>query len=167
MSRTLTPALLAALALLLQGARAAPRAPVRRFVATLSGAEEVPPVVTPGFGRAEFRLDEQRRRLGFDLFVENLRNITAAHIHLGRRGENGPIVAFLFGPVPGGVDRTGRLSSGTITAADLVGPLEGASFSALVAAMRQGNTYVNVHTRSHPEGEIRGQIGAAPRLNGF
>jgi hypothetical protein len=50
------------------------------------------------------------------------------------------------------------LATGTITAADLVGPLAGQPLSALVDAMEAGETYVNVHTSQFPAGEIRGQI---------
>jgi hypothetical protein len=39
-----------------------------------------------------------------------------------------------------------------------VGPLAGQSLDALLAAMRDGDTYVNVHTTQFPGGEIRGQI---------
>jgi hypothetical protein len=28
----------------------------------------------------------------------------------------------------------------------------------LLAALQQGNTYVNIHTAAHPPGEIRGQL---------
>jgi hypothetical protein len=52
----------------------------------------------------------------------------------------------------------GTLGEGTITAASLVGGLLGQPLSALVDAMRAGNTYVNVHTLAFPPGEIRGQI---------
>jgi len=50
------------------------------------------------------------------------------------------------------------LAEGTITASDLVGPLAGQPLSALIEAMRAGNTYVNVHTVQFPAGEIAGQI---------
>ena len=61
------------------------------------------------------------------------------------------------------------LAQGTITADDLIGPLTGQTLTALVDAIRAGNTYVNVHTDDGaapagtgpgdlPAGEIRGQI---------
>jgi hypothetical protein len=132
-----------------------------RFVAELSGSGEVPPVPTSGTGIAEFRL-LSARRLSYRLSVRDLRDITEAHIHLGRRNENGPIVAWLFGPSRP-VSVTGVLASGRITRRDLVGPLRGRSIATLVRLMRQGRTYTNVHTVRHPDGEIRGQIRPAGR----
>jgi hypothetical protein len=51
----------------------------------------------------------------------------------------------------------GILVEGTATAADVSGPLAG-DLDALIAAMRAGDTYVNVHTVEFRPGEIRGQI---------
>jgi hypothetical protein len=59
----------------------------------------------------------------------------------------------------GGGDQNGSLSEGTFTAANLIGPLAGQPLSALIDAIRAGNTYVNVHTEVSPGGEIRSQIG--------
>lgn len=131
---------------------------VRIFSACLRGAEEVPPVRTNARGFAIFFLSRDGRRLQFLLAVQNIKNATAAHIHLGRRGENGPIVAFLFGPLrrPATVRRS--FVTGTITQSDLVGPLAGRSLASLIREMRRRNTYVNVHTTQNPDGEIRGQI---------
>ena len=53
---------------------------------------------------------------------------------------------------------SGTLGEGTITAADLVGPLAGQRLSDLVAAIDAGNAYVNVHTSQFPSGEVRGQV---------
>jgi hypothetical protein len=50
--------------------------------------------------------------------------------------------------------------SGTITAADLTGPLAGKTMADLVAAIRAGNIYINLHTTAFPAGEIRGQLTA-------
>jgi hypothetical protein len=81
-----------------------------------------------------------------------------AHIHVGGEDENGPVVAFLFGPVAPGGRSAGTLARGEITAADLVGPLAGQPLSALVAEIESGDAYVNVHTAEYPMGEIRAQI---------
>ncbi|GAB7387332.1 hypothetical protein BSNK01_11680 [Bacillaceae bacterium] len=96
--------------------------------------------------------------LRFRLVVENIRNVVVAHIHLGPRNVNGPIVAFLFGPLREGVTVRRRTVTGTITRRNLVGPLAGRPLSVLLREMRRGNAYVNVHTVQNPNGEIRGQI---------
>ncbi|NGM84474.1 CHRD domain-containing protein [Paenibacillus sp. 7124] len=131
------------------------------FRAFLSGREEVPPVRTQAFGTATFRLSRDGKRLAFVLVVRNISRFTQAHIHLGRRGQNGPVVAFLFGPNKFGISVRRGVVRGTLTAADLVGPLRGKTLRSLVEEIKRGNTYANVHTIQHPDGEIRGQIKKA------
>jgi len=130
----------------------------RNFVAHLSGDEEIPPVVTGGQGQAIFKLSSDGESLEYKLIVANIENVTQSHIHIAPAGTNGSVVAFLFGLVPGGVTVNGILAEGTITAANLVGPLAGQPLSALVDYLNNGGAYVNVHTTSYPGGEIRGQI---------
>ena len=127
------------------------------FHAILEGDEEVPPVDSDAKGAAIFRTNNDETELNYRLIVANIEDVTAAHIHLAPRGENGDIVAFLFEePTEGRTN--GVLAEDTITSADLVGPLEGSTLSELIDEMEAGNTYVNVHTVQHPSGEIRGQI---------
>lgn len=47
---------------------------------------------------------------------------------------------------------------GTIIADMLEGPMEGLAISDLLSAMKNGSTYINIHTEQYPDGEIRGQI---------
>jgi hypothetical protein len=129
------------------------------FHAILEGDEEVPPVDSDAQGAAIFRTSNDGTELNYTLIVANIEDVTAAHIHLAPRGENGDIVAFLFDPEEPTEGRTnGVLAEGTITSEDLVGPLAEATLSELIDEMEAGNTYVNVHTVEHPSGEIRGQI---------
>jgi len=140
------------------------------FVAHLSGSEEVPPNDSSATGQAVFRVDRSGDSLHYRLIASGIENVIAAHIHVGEAGENGPPVVFLFGPAaPGGGPSNGVLSSGTIEASDLIGPLAGEPLSVLLDAMAAGGTYVNVHTNDGidptdtgpgdiPGGEIRGQI---------
>ncbi len=142
----------------------------RNFVASLSGDEEVPVRDTLARGQAIFQLSKDGNELHYILIVANIENVVAAHIHLAPAGVNGPVVAFLAGPLtPGGGRTDGILAEGTITAANLVGPLAGHPLSDLITAMEAGNTYANVHTNDgvappntgpgdFPGGEIRGQI---------
>jgi hypothetical protein len=129
------------------------------FKARLTGAQEVPPVASPGTGRATFRLSEDGSKLRFRLTAQGLNNrITQAHIHLAPRGVNGGIVAFLFPLTDKGVNREGFEVAGTLTKDDLIGGLKDKPLSSLLEAMRSGGAYVNIHTVVHPGGEIRGQI---------
>lgn len=134
----------------------------RTFVASLSGAEEVPPADTRARGQAVFRLSRDGSELTYRLIVANIENVVAAHVHLAPAGTNGPVVARLY-PVGSPTQTTegrtqGVLAEGTITAATLQGPLVGAEHAALRVAIEDGDTYVNVHTLHDPGGEVRGQI---------
>ncbi|WP_141434307.1 CHRD domain-containing protein [Bacillus sp. 03113] len=131
---------------------------VKRFIAKLTGSEEVPPVITNASGSAQFLFNEDFTTLRFKLVVNDLKEFTAAHIHLGMRGENGPVVAFLFGPLTQGISFNRGEVTGTITRNDLVGPLQGRPLIVLARQMNRRNTYVNAHTEKFPDGEIRGQI---------
>jgi hypothetical protein len=112
-------------------------------------------------------------RLTFSATLTDLENVVGVHLHLAPEGENGPIV----GPIPlGGGGHPGGPGSGpytrfvgSLTAADLTGPLEGQPMSALLAAVASGSIYVNVHTDDGvapagtgpgdlPGGEVRGQL---------
>jgi hypothetical protein len=130
----------------------------KNFTAHLSGDEEVPPVVTQGQGQAIFKLSKDGSSLYYKLIVANIADVVQSHIHIAPAGLNGPVVAFLFGPVAGGVTVNGVLAEGNITAANLVGPLAGQPLSTLIDRMNNDSAYVNVHTVSFPGGEIRGQI---------
>jgi glucose/arabinose dehydrogenase len=135
----------------------------RQFGAELSGAHEVPPVETDASGEANFKPNRQRTELTYQLEVEDIVGVLQAHIHLGAPGENGPPVAFLFGPDPDGIDvgDSTKIAQGVIVAEDLIGPLAGMTVADLLDEMQQGNAYVNVHTVGTPSGEIRGQIVAS------
>jgi len=143
----------------------------KNFVAHLVGANEVPPHATRAEGEIKLQLSADGHSLEYRLISSNIDNVFMAHIHLAPAGVSGPIVAFLFGKVPAGGGRTdGVLATGTITAANLIGPLAGHPFSDLVAAIRADTAYANVHTSNgsgtpgpgnFPGGEIRGQIRTA------
>lgn len=143
--------------------------PNQTFTAHLTSDQEVPPNESDATGQAIFRLSNDGTELHYQLIVANIENVFASHIHLAPAGQNGPVVAFLFGSVPpGGGASNGVLAEGTITSDDVIGVLAG-SLSDLVEQMEAGNTYVNVHTNDGvgdpntgpgdiASGEIRGQI---------
>jgi hypothetical protein len=128
------------------------------FQAKLSGSEETPAVKTKAEGEAVFHLLKDGKELSYRLTVANIENVTAAHIHMGKKGVEGPPVAGLFaGPKKEGSFK-GVLAEGTITEKSLMGSLSGKSVHDLVKMIKSGDTYVNVHTDKYPNGEIRGQI---------
>lgn len=140
------------------------------YDARLRGSNEIPARETNAKGKFESELSSDGMRLRYVLQIEKISNVVAAHIHLGSPTENGPVVAFLYGPMaPGGGFIKNAKVRGVITEASLVGPLAGQPLSVLIEAMEAGNTYVNVHTNDgidptntgpgdFPGGEIRGQI---------
>lgn len=128
------------------------------FFAKLRGRNEVPPVETDARGEAFFKLSRDELSLKFKLDLFNIEDVTAAHLHLGAKGTNGPVIAFLFGPITNPVSIECATLTGMITQEDLVGPLAGQTLSTLVNEIISGNIYINVHTVQHPNGEIRGQL---------
>lgn len=151
------------IALLLTVSAAAAQTEQKNFRASLKGRNEVPAVDTNAQGEAIFKLNEAGDEISYKLIAANIENVLQAHIHLAPAGVNGGVVVWLYpesGPpaelIPGRFD--GVLAEGTITEADLVGDLTGMTLDDLLAAMRSGGTYVNIHTLQFPPGEIRGQI---------
>ena len=96
----------------------------------------------------------------YRLVASSIDKVSATHIHLAPRGDDGPVVVDLDVPASFTVDPTSISCRGAFTSAQLEGRLEGRSLGALVREMRAGNTYVNVHTTDFPDGEVRGQIRA-------
>lgn len=135
-------------------------APDRAFMARLSGVGAG--VDTDAWGHAVFNLRSGGTELQYRLIVHDIDDTLMAHIHLAPPGEDGPPVVWLYPDAQPPQLIEGRfggvLGKGTITADDLVGPLEGMTLDDLLHAMSSGNTYVNVHTVLNPDGEIRGEI---------
>ena len=127
-----------------------------------TGDDEVPANASQAQAQANFKRSDDGLSLSYRLNVANIENVTQAHIHMAPAGVNGPIVAWLYPSAPPARLIAGRssgtLGEGTITAANLVGPLAGQPLAALVSAIDAGNAYVNVHTTQLPPGEIRGNL---------
>jgi hypothetical protein len=130
----------------------------RSFKAKLLGSEVVLPVKTTAEGEAIFQLSKDGRELTYKLTVADIENVTAAHIHYGKMGKNGPPVVNLFTGSKKEGKFSGTLSEGRIMANDLMGELKGKLFSHFIQMIEDGHAYVNVHTDKYPDGEIRGKI---------
>lgn len=129
-------------------------------VANLAGENEIPAVDTAGRGHAVVTLGRGGQSIDFRLSVTSLDQITQAHIHCGEANVNGPVVAFLFGLVSGGVTLNGILANGTVSEDDIIprASCGVTDLDSLLREIRRGAAYINVHTIAHPGGEIRGQI---------
>jgi hypothetical protein len=125
------------------------------FTTQLSGGEEVPPVTTSATGTAEFNLSPDG--ISYQLSVSDISDVTAAHIHSGNVGQNGPVIVTLYSSDTPANQTGGVFAQGTITADNLEGSMQGKEISDLISEMSNGVTYVNVHTQAYPDGEIRGQ----------
>jgi hypothetical protein len=125
----------------------------------LSGQNEVPPVEANATGKAEFTVPANGT-MKYRVNVTGISNASAAHIHQAKAGENGEIVADLLN-TPTSKDKDtayGMIFRGNLSDSSLKGPMQGKTLDDLAAAMDTGDTYVNVHTAGHPDGEVRAQI---------
>ena len=127
------------------------------YIAALNGKNEVPSHndVT-ATGTAGLIVNNAKTKIWYQIEAEGLKKVTQAHIHSGKIGDNGPVVVTLFKGNKDSVN--GALVQGSITADKLEGPLKGKSISDLVNLIQKSSAYVNIHTQSLPDGEIRGQI---------
>ena len=112
------------------------------FGAALSGANEVPRGDPDGVGTAHISINDAANQICAHLEVRNIGPVTAAHIHQGRAGTNGPPVVTLDAPDDDD-------SNDCDVVADAL----------LDSIVRDpASFYVNVHTADYPNGAIRGQV---------
>jgi MYXO-CTERM domain-containing protein len=121
------------------------------FDATLDGASEVPAVSTSATGYGWVAISSDATTITYYVEYSGLSGaVSAAHIHVGAPGATGPVIFPLTaGPSP---------MSGTLTAADFVAAGGVTTFAAALDAIRNGQTYINLHTAANPAGEIRGNL---------
>ena len=117
----------------------------------LTGKNEIGPNGKRGAGDRDGRGSATAivdgNQLCYGLTVKNVDEPQAAHIHRGRKGENGPIVIPLEAPDEG--------DPGASSACVEV------SSSVLRALLRNPRRYYwNIHTEAFPAGAVRGQVFA-------
>jgi Cu/Zn superoxide dismutase len=114
------------------------------FQVQLSGAQQVPAVQTDGMGTADLTYNPTTRELTWSLSYSGLSGpATMAHFHNAPAGMDGPPVIWLSKrghPAPSPIKGHARLTAD-----------QAKQFLA-------GDWYINVHTKAHPMGEIRGQV---------
>jgi hypothetical protein len=107
----------------------------------LSGANEVPPVTTTASGSGRITVKDDMSVSG-SVKTTGIAG-TAAHIHVGAPGHNGPVAIALT-----------KGSDGNSWSVAAGAKLTEAQFKEYKA----GNLYVNVHSAAHKGGELRGQL---------
>ncbi|NUT56729.1 MAG: CHRD domain-containing protein [Thermoleophilia bacterium] len=138
----------------------------------LYGYEENPDVSSGAGGSFSARLSDVGQSIHYRLSYSGLEGtVTQSHVHFGKPAVNGGISFFLCGtagfqppapaPAPPTCPQSGTVED-DIVAADVIGPagqgIEAGNLAEILAAMRAGHAYANVHSTKWPGGEIRAQL---------
>jgi hypothetical protein len=126
----------------------------KNLFALLRGANEISSTGERGAGDADGRggatITIDGTAICWGITVTNLSQPIAAHIHKGKRNQNGPIVVPLSQPATGD---PGASSGCTMANADLAQDIQ----------RHPKRYYVNVHTTDFPGGAVRGQLTGKKR----
>ena len=114
------------------------------YAAQMSSAQEVPNNASTATGNGLLNLDTTTRKILGRVTLTGM-VATAAHIHTGVLGANGPVIFPMTETAAG--------SGIWVTAADAV------MTDAQITSLKAGGLYFNAHTPAFPGGEVRGQIG--------
>lgn len=148
----------------------------RRVSAQLESFQEVPAISSPASGHFRADIDDKAGTISYRLSYEGLTgDIRQAHIHFGQRSVNGAVSVFLCQtatnadptglapqcPQSGTV--TGLLQAANMAAGTTAQGIAPGEFAELLAAIRGGVAYVNVHSSTFTGGEIRGQLRDSSR----
>lgn len=136
--------------------------------ARMVGLGEVPPNSSKGLAEFHGTVSADGTMITFTLKWSGLTTLPlVSHIHFGPTKETGGIMVFLCGGggKPPCTQATSGTASGTITAADIVGPAAqgippapNGHFADVIRAIRTHNAYANLHTTMFPGGEVRGEV---------
>src|SRR5216110_2883949 len=147
--------------------------------ATLMGFQEVPAVSTQATATFEAVISPAGDAIDYEITYTGMQGtVTQSHVHVGQPRVNGGIVLWVCGTalnVPGVTNTPGPAGTPTCTSPN--GHFAGTwrpenvqnqptqqiatgELDEIIAAIRAGVAYVNVHTNLSPGGEIRGQVRA-------
>jgi CHRD domain-containing protein len=144
-------------------------AQAEKFALRLTGFQETPLTLSsPASGEFEARISQNDDSITWELSYRDFpTSVLQAHIHFGQRATTGGISIFLcsnLGNGPAGTLACPQMGTigGVITAANVIGPaaqgIAAGELAEIIAAIRAGYAYVNVHTTQFPGGEIRAQF---------
>ena len=147
-----------------------------QFSEFLNGLKEAPQIVaTSGTGTFKATINTEGTEIAYELTFSNLESdVRQAHIHLGWPQSNGAVVLWLCDSATNNspiattpacqtdpLDGRNGTVTGTLTVADVFPVVNAGTpdWDELVALVRGGMSYVNVHTAVLGAGEIRSHIG--------
>jgi hypothetical protein len=140
--------------------------------AHLQPSHEVPVVSSPADARFRAVINADGTEITYEMTFSGLQaTITQSHIHIAQPNVNGGIVLWLCGTLPNNPGPAGTQTcpeegtiTGTLHASDVqVVASQGipaGGFDRVVAEIRAGRAYANIHSAQSPGGELRGQIHA-------
>jgi CHRD domain-containing protein len=143
MMRTFVLSMLVIALTLLSGPYGEAAQDLEKATAKLTGSAEVPGPGDPnGNGTVEVSVNPEKGEVCYELSVANLQGVTAAHIHEGAMGKEGPVKVTLEAPKTGSAKGCAKADTAVIQAM-LKDP---------------AGYYVNVHSAAFPKGAVRGQL---------
>ena len=127
-----------------------------KFRAKLDSNNEVPPVDSKAEGVATFKIKDDTIKSKIN--ITGIADLSGAQIFMGEIGQNGDPVVDLLKTGEKTVRSDGVAIKGNFTASDFESSMQGKDLSAFKSAMVANQTYVNIMTSDHPEGEVSGHI---------
>ena len=147
--------LAAVIALLGVGSYAIAGGGTKNFTGSLEGYQENPDVSTGASGSFEARLSNDGDSLHYVLSYSGIEGgtVSAAHVHFGKPGVNGGVSYFLCGGGRPACTTPSGTFEGDVVATNVTGPagqgIAAGQFDEIVAAMRAGRAYANVHSTTY------------------
>ena len=127
-----------------------------KFRAKLDANNEVPPVNSTAEGVATFKIKDDAIKSKIN--ITGIADVSGAQIFSGKIGQNGDPIVDLLKTGEKNESPDGVAIKGNFTASDFEGSMQGKDLSALQSAMASNQTYVNIMTSDHPDGEASGHI---------
>jgi len=135
-----------------------------KFRAKLDANNEVPPVNSEADGVATFKIKDDTVQSTVN--VTGIADISGAQILMGEIGQNEDPIVDLVKTGEQTQRPDGVAIKGMFTASEFEGSMQGKDLSALQSAMAANQTFVNVMTSEHPDGEVTGHIYAKGSTTG-
>ena len=143
------------------GSSACSSDPQEKYVAELRSSNEVPANSSSAVGRVVLLVSRDASYAEYSVEQGGLSGgIRGGHFHRAAAGVNGPIVlSFFFDPTTGAAITTPTPGTTDLELGGSIGrTINKTQLDTILADLRAGNLYANIHTPQFTGGEIRGQL---------